>query len=380
MVVKMAGLGRSFGGVADYCLHDRCVPGESHPESAERVEWTETRNLATGQGERAARIMAATAEAGPELKRLAGVAATGRKLEKPVCHYSLSWAKDEKPNRPEMRRAALDSLKALGLEEHQALIVSHRDGQPHVHVIREPGGPGERQGGGVEPEPAAPLEVGGRVRAGSGSDPMPEAGQEQRATGTREAGCGWARAFGGPLAAGADESAAGAAGSDTGGTGRARRRGAAAGAAGERLSEGVGSLTAVAGAGRRTARDRRGDSWTHVSTGALSGGVGGSATAGAGGVGESAFGSGAGDRGQGGRNLQQRHGRIEGTGGEGCEDERRFRVVHPSYRSASAQAGGRGGADGAGPGDRGRAGLREDEAGRGEGQPTGGAFLTRSVA
>ena len=34
-----------------------------------------------------------------------------------------------------MRRAALESLKALGLEEHQALIVSHRDGQPHVHVI-----------------------------------------------------------------------------------------------------------------------------------------------------------------------------------------------------------------------------------------------------
>ena len=28
------------------------------------------------------------------------------------------------------------SLKVLGLEErHQALIVSHRDGQPHVHVI-----------------------------------------------------------------------------------------------------------------------------------------------------------------------------------------------------------------------------------------------------
>ena len=28
-----------------------------------------------------------------------------------------------------------ESLKALGLERHQALIVSHRDGQPHVHVI-----------------------------------------------------------------------------------------------------------------------------------------------------------------------------------------------------------------------------------------------------
>ena len=80
-----AAAGCSFGGVADYCLHDRLVPGEAHPERAERVEWTETRNVATNHGERAARIMAATAEAGPELKRLAGEAATGRKLEKPVC-------------------------------------------------------------------------------------------------------------------------------------------------------------------------------------------------------------------------------------------------------------------------------------------------------
>ena len=111
-------------------------PGEAHhPESAERVEWTETRNLATEQGDRAARIMAATAEASPDLKRLAGAAATGRKLEKPVCHYSLNWAKEEKPDRQEMLRAAATSLKALGMERHQALIVSHRDGQPHVHVI-----------------------------------------------------------------------------------------------------------------------------------------------------------------------------------------------------------------------------------------------------
>ena len=103
MVVKMSAPGRSFGGVADYCLHDQRVPGEPHPESAERVEWTETRNVATNQGDRAARIMAATAEAGPDLKRLAGGAATGRKLEKPVCHYSLNWARDEKPDRQEMR-------------------------------------------------------------------------------------------------------------------------------------------------------------------------------------------------------------------------------------------------------------------------------------
>ena len=51
-----------------------------------------------------------------------------------MCHYSLNWAKDEKPDRHEMLRAE-GSLKALGMERHQALIVSHRDGQPHVHVI-----------------------------------------------------------------------------------------------------------------------------------------------------------------------------------------------------------------------------------------------------
>ena len=52
-----------------------------------------------------------------------------------MCHYSLNWAKNEKPDRQEMSRAAEGSLKALGMERHQALIVSHRDGQPHVHVI-----------------------------------------------------------------------------------------------------------------------------------------------------------------------------------------------------------------------------------------------------
>ena len=60
--VKMSSPGRSFGGVADYCLHDPRMPGEAHhPERAERVEWTETRNLATSERERAGRIMAATA-------------------------------------------------------------------------------------------------------------------------------------------------------------------------------------------------------------------------------------------------------------------------------------------------------------------------------
>ena len=96
MVVKVAGVGRSFAGVAAYCLHDRREPGEPQPETSERVEWTDTRNLPTSRGDRAAAVMAA-----PELKRMAGGSAVGRKLEK-----------------------------------HQALIVAHSDtAHRHVHVI-----------------------------------------------------------------------------------------------------------------------------------------------------------------------------------------------------------------------------------------------------
>ena len=136
MVAKVHALGRSFAGVAAYCLHDAPERDEGErPETDERVEWADTRNLAS-RPERAAAQMAATAKAAPELKRLAGGSAAGRKLEKPVLHYTLSWGKDERPDRAEMNRAAAETLKALGLERHQALIVAHRDkDHPHLHMI-----------------------------------------------------------------------------------------------------------------------------------------------------------------------------------------------------------------------------------------------------
>ena len=122
MVAKIHAGGGSFAGVAKYCLHDAPEPDEAErPESADRVEWAETRNLAS-RPERAAGQMAATANAAPELKRLTGVSAAGRKLTKPVVHYTLSWAKDERPDRAEMNRAADQTLKALGMERHQALL------------------------------------------------------------------------------------------------------------------------------------------------------------------------------------------------------------------------------------------------------------------
>ena len=254
MVVKMSSPGRSFSGVADYCLHDPRMPGEAHhPESAERVEWTETRNLATSEGERAGRIMAATAEASPELKRLAGVAATGRKLEKPVCHYSLSWAKDEKPERQEMRWAAQESLKALGMERHQALIVSHRDRQPHVHVIANRVDPESGKAAGLSRSKLKLSKWAEGVRAGAGENPVPAAGEEQCEAGARKTGSGSGLAPDRAVPAGGDESAAGAAGSeDPGGPGRMGRPGAGAGGlAAGRGARGLGAASEAAWQGAR---------------------------------------------------------------------------------------------------------------------------------
>ena len=63
MVVKVAAPGRSFAGVAAYCLHDTREPGEPQPETSKRVEWTDTRNLPTDRPDRAAAMMAAAAQA-----------------------------------------------------------------------------------------------------------------------------------------------------------------------------------------------------------------------------------------------------------------------------------------------------------------------------
>ncbi len=136
MIPKINSLGRSFAGAAAYCLHDSPTPDDRSPETSERVGWADTRNLATFRPERAARLMAATAKAAPDLKRLAGAARGGRKLAKPVLHYSLSWAQDETPDKREMSRAVDGSLEALGLEGHEALVVAHDDTRhPHVHVV-----------------------------------------------------------------------------------------------------------------------------------------------------------------------------------------------------------------------------------------------------
>ena len=132
MIPKLHAKGASFKGCALYLLHDK------EASTNERVEWTETRNLATNNPEAAWRVMAATALDQSRLKEEAGIKNTGRRSKQSVLHLTLSWHPDETKNvsREEMMRAANGALRALGAQDHQAMIVSHNDEpQKHVHVL-----------------------------------------------------------------------------------------------------------------------------------------------------------------------------------------------------------------------------------------------------
>lgn len=140
MVPDIAKTGHSFKGAMAYYLHDKRQEGDTaHPETAERVAWTDTLNLATADPTKATRIMIATAQQADQLKAAAGVKATGRKATSgPVFAYSLAWHPDEagKLDRAEMMRAVGGSLKALEAEHLQAVVVCHTDQKhPHLHII-----------------------------------------------------------------------------------------------------------------------------------------------------------------------------------------------------------------------------------------------------
>lgn len=130
--------GTSFKGVFMYLQHDKRLEGQAVSDTADRVEWTEFRNLSTDNPALAYRIMRATANQQDALKCEAGQSAAGNKSDKVVFHYSLGWHPDEAEglSKEEMLRAADESLAALGAEGHQAAIIAHNDtAHPHVHVV-----------------------------------------------------------------------------------------------------------------------------------------------------------------------------------------------------------------------------------------------------
>jgi hypothetical protein len=121
------GRGTSFKGALVYVLHDKDA------QTSERVGFVELHNLATDDPRRAWREMKGLCDAADELKKRSGAKATGRKLTKPVYAFSLNWHEADNPDAAHMRETAVDALRALGMENHQAVIVEHTD-RPHKHV------------------------------------------------------------------------------------------------------------------------------------------------------------------------------------------------------------------------------------------------------
>jgi hypothetical protein len=130
MIVRFMPSGRSFKWLSEYLTHD------PKARSDERVAWTHTLNLAHDHPDSAVHEMLMTFNCRDLLKAEAGVRAGGAKLDKPVKHFSLNWHPSEQPSRKEMIDATQSFLKAMGWQDHQALLVAHTDKEHrHVHVM-----------------------------------------------------------------------------------------------------------------------------------------------------------------------------------------------------------------------------------------------------
>jgi len=130
MIAKVTSGGASFKGAFQYYLHDKGAT------TRERVAWTHTENLLTPDPDKAWKVMAYTAKEAERLKEASGQRMTGRKLEKPVFAYSLAWHPEQDPDKDHMLATARQSIAALGLTEHEAIIIAHRDEpQRHVHIL-----------------------------------------------------------------------------------------------------------------------------------------------------------------------------------------------------------------------------------------------------
>lgn len=132
--------GHSFKGVMAYLAHDKGREKTSH-----RVDFVHTHNLnirtdhdERTKAEKAARIMAFTAQNSTMLKQQSGVKLTGNKAERgAVWHEIISWSREDDPSREQMIAAGQSMLQAMELDRrHQAFFLAHNDEkQKHMHII-----------------------------------------------------------------------------------------------------------------------------------------------------------------------------------------------------------------------------------------------------
>jgi hypothetical protein len=65
-----------------------------------------------------------------------GVASLNDRCKDALCHYELAWPPGERPTRPQWVNCALHTLKALGYENHQYMVVAHDDKEHfHLHIM-----------------------------------------------------------------------------------------------------------------------------------------------------------------------------------------------------------------------------------------------------
>lgn len=109
--------GSGFGGLQAYLLRGKDGDGP------DRVAWVAVRNLPSDDPELAARVMRATAR-------------ENVRIERPVYHLTLSHSPDQHLDHDAVVAVADRTLRDLGLQEHQVLIVAHDDTEhQHVHLM-----------------------------------------------------------------------------------------------------------------------------------------------------------------------------------------------------------------------------------------------------
>ena len=122
--------GRSFRHLGKYLFEGP----RGKPRPANAIGEILYRNLPVVRDpEHAFGIMAATFRDADALKALADIGPGGRRGEKPVYHFVLSWSLEERVTEEQALGAVEEALLELGLEDRQAVAIVHRD-TDHLHV------------------------------------------------------------------------------------------------------------------------------------------------------------------------------------------------------------------------------------------------------
>jgi hypothetical protein len=68
--------------------------------------------------------------------QMEGIAFLNPRCKDALCHYELSWPPGEHPTHPQWLDCALHSLRELGYQDHQYMVVAHDDKKHfHIHIM-----------------------------------------------------------------------------------------------------------------------------------------------------------------------------------------------------------------------------------------------------